>query len=40
MGLGFFGVLLGRRNNNKNEDFVEYGGIPEGPASRGFYGAL
>jgi hypothetical protein len=39
MGLGFFGVLLGR-GNNKNEDFAEYGGIPERPASRGFYGAL
>jgi hypothetical protein len=26
--------------NNKKEDFAEYGGIPEGPASRGFYGAL
>jgi hypothetical protein len=40
MGLEIFRVLLGHRNNNKNDDFAEYGNIPEGPASRGLYGAL
>jgi hypothetical protein len=40
MGLRFFGVLLGRRNNDENEDFAEYVIFQRGLQAGVFWGAL
>ena len=40
MGFGSFRVLLGRGNNNKNEDFAEYVIFQRGLQAGVFWGAL